>query len=49
MPSQLFMSMGLYIKRGDSLTREEKVSSMDRKSQTARHCVGPKQVAVTHC
>jgi hypothetical protein len=32
MPSQPFMSMGPYIKRGDSLTQEEKVSNIVRKS-----------------
>jgi hypothetical protein len=32
MSSQPFMPMSPYIKRGDSLTQEEKLSSMGRKS-----------------
>jgi hypothetical protein len=42
MPSQPFMSIGPYIKRGtDSLTREENVSSMGRKSSNCYTLCGP--------
>jgi hypothetical protein len=49
MPSLPFMSMEPYIKKGSSLTQEEKALNMDKFLELLEAVWAPEQIAVMHC